>query len=407
VTDGLRERLRALPGMDRVLPALEGLPPAFLVGGAVRDLLRGARQVDLDVAMEGNTRDAAYELAERLGGHAVEHERFGTATVRADGLALDLARTRRERYLQPGALPVVEPAPLVDDLRRRDFTVNAMAVGLTGEDLGHLHDPLGGRRDLEARLLRVLHEVSFLDDPTRLLRGVRYEARLGFAFDPDTEKLAREAASNGALATVSGHRVGEELLALLGDQSAPAAVRRLVELGLAEALHPALDPDPELVASAQLGRSETGADPALAALAAFVARDPDELADWVESLDLPREARQAVLDAAREAPMLAPAIKGEIADSELWFLLSGRHRETLALTLALGAPGGPVLRFLSELRDVRLEITGDDLVAAGVDPSPAVGLALKETLRRKLDGEVAGRDEELRFALDVARGAEE
>src|SRR3954447_10430159 len=180
MVDDLGERIRALPGADRLLPALEGLAPAWLVGGAVRDLLLGAASVDLDVAIEGDAREVARELAARLGGEAVEHERFGTATVRADALTVDLASPRRESYAHPGALPEVEPAPLDEDLARRDFTVNAMAAALDSERLGELRDPHGGRGDLEAGVIRVLHPKSFIDDPTRLLRAVRYEARFGF-----------------------------------------------------------------------------------------------------------------------------------------------------------------------------------------------------------------------------------
>ena len=174
----LRERVRRVPGIERLLPALEGLPPAYLVGGAVRDLLRGADAVDLDLALEGDARTVSRALAERLGGVSREHARFGTAVVRADGLSVDLATTRRETYPEPGALPDVEAASLGEDLERRDFTVNAMALGLTGDDLGHLYDPAGGVSDLASGIIRVLHERSFIDDPTRLLRALRYEARL-------------------------------------------------------------------------------------------------------------------------------------------------------------------------------------------------------------------------------------
>src|SRR5947208_4493518 len=152
--DELGERIRALPGADRLLPALDGLAPAWLVGGAVRDLMLGGTSVDLDVAIEGDAREVARELAARLGGEAREHERFGTATVRAGDLVVDLASTRRETYAQPGALPAVEPASLDDDLGRRDFTINAMAASLDEARIGELRDPRGGRRDLEARVVR-------------------------------------------------------------------------------------------------------------------------------------------------------------------------------------------------------------------------------------------------------------
>src|SRR4051794_21444038 len=152
--DALRERLRAVPGMERLLPLLVALPPVHLVGGAVRDLLLEEQAVDLDLAVEGDAVGVAQELADLLDGRSVRHERFGTATVTAaDGFSFDLAATRRETYPEPGALPRVKPASLEEDLGRRDFAVNAMAIGLGGDDLGHLRDPLGGVDDLEAGVL--------------------------------------------------------------------------------------------------------------------------------------------------------------------------------------------------------------------------------------------------------------
>ena len=400
----LAERVRALPGLDVLLPALEGLPPAYLVGGAVRDLLRGADSVDLDVAIEGDAIGAARALAERLGGQAAkEHDRFGTATVRAGELAADLATTRRERYEHPGALPLVEPAPLADDLARRDFTINAMALGLSGEDLGRLHDPHGGSDDLDAGVVRILHHRSFLDDPTRLLRAVRYETRLDARMDDETEARAREAAQEGALATVSGPRIRDELMDLLREQEAPTGLARLGDLGLDRALDPALAADPELAAAAALGSAETGAERDLAALAALVSKAPDELEPWVERLGLGRSDRERVLAAARQGPELVRALGAELPPSAAHALLRCEPPETLALALAYGAPPEPIHRFLADLRDVRLEVTGDDLVEAGIEPGPAIGRALEETLRGKLDGEVSGREEELALALEIAR----
>jgi tRNA nucleotidyltransferase (CCA-adding enzyme) len=335
----------------------------------------------------------------------VEHERFGTATVRAGDLVLDLATTRRERYPAPGALPEVEPALLADDLVRRDFTINAMAVGLSGDDRGRLHDPHGGLKDLADGTVRVLHPASFVDDPTRLLRAVRYESRLGFHMDADTERLAREASTGPGFGSVSGKRVRDELMDLLREPEAPAAVGRLRELGLERALHPSLRADAELVASAQLGCAETGADPGLAALAALTASDPAGSAPWVEELQLTRDERDAVMRAAERAPALVPAVNDDLSPSALRDLLGGEPPEALALALGLGARAQPLLRWAGELRHVCLEISGDDLVAAGVPESPALGAALEETLRRKLDGalEGHGRDAELRAALELAR----
>jgi tRNA nucleotidyltransferase (CCA-adding enzyme) len=403
-TADLRERIRRLPRMERLLPALEGLPPTYLVGGAVRDLLRGADHVDLDLAVEGDARSVARALAERLGGTAREHERFGTATVRAGDLAFDLAATRTETYDEPGALPRVAEAELAEDLKRRDFSVNAMAVALAGDDLGHLYDPHGGLADLEAGLVRILHQGSFLDDPTRLLRAVRYETRLGFRMDEETERAARAAIAEDAMSTVSGARVRDELMDLLAEHEAPAAVERLRDLELTRALHPALDPDPELVASASLGAAAIGADRGLASLAALCASAPEELDLWLAGLHLDATARDAVSRAARVGSIFARDLRSrDHTPSELRELLGGEPPEALALALAHGAPADPILRWVTELSGVRLEIGGDDLLAAGVPEGPAIGRALDETLRRKLDGLVSGRDDELRTALELAR----
>jgi len=400
----LRERVRRLPGMERLLPALEGLPPAYLVGGAVRDLVLGGEPVDIDIAIEGDARSAARTIADRVGGSAREYERFGTADVIIPDQTFHLATTREEVYDAPGELPrVTQTTSLAEDLRRRDFTVNAMAIGLTGDDLGHLYDPHGGLGDLDAKTIRVMHDRSFVDDPTRLLRAVRYATRLGFALEPETERLAREAVAGDALGTVSGARIRDELMDLLRESDAAAGVELLRELELHTALHPDLDPDPELVASAALGAAAIGADRAVAALAAFVENAPEKLDLWLADLHLQAEQRDAASRAARVADRIAQALRErELTPSELRELLAAEPPEALALALALSAPSDPILRWVTELRGVGLEISGADLLAAGVPEGPAVGEALEETLRRKLDGFVSGRDQELEMALQVA-----
>jgi hypothetical protein len=222
--------------------------------------------------------------------------------------------------------------------------------------------------------------------------------------DSETERLAREAVAAGALATVSGPRVRDELLDLLAETELPAALERLRELGIDRALHPALDADPDLAAAAVLGSAETAADRALAALAALASRAPDDLEPWLDTLALGRGNRMRVVAAARQGPSLVPALRADPPASAVHALLRCEPAETLAVALAHGAPAGPIHRFLADLRDVHLEITGDDLLAEGVERSPAVGRALDETLRMKLDGRVSGREDELRTALAIARG---
>jgi tRNA nucleotidyltransferase (CCA-adding enzyme) len=405
----LSERLRALRGMDLILSALDGAPACYLVGGAVRDLLLGREPLDVDIAVEGDAEAVAERLAEALGGEVVAHERFGTATVVAGGVdAVNLAQTRRESYAEPGALPDVAPAGLSEDLGRRDFTINSIAAALAAGQVGTLNDPHGGLEDLQDGLVRVLHRGSFSDDPTRLLRAARYAARLGFALEADTERWARAAIAEGALGTVSGSRIRDELIDLLAEREAPRSAELLRDLGIDRALHPDLRADPELVASAKLGAAETGADPALTALAALAANrlggpDGEALAPWIDRLGLQSGDRDAVLGAAGRAPEIAEALRRELRPSQLRALLDGEPPEALALALALGAPAEPILDFVSRLSMVRLEIAGADLLAAGLSESPALGRALEQTLARKLDGEVDGREDELRVALEIAR----
>ena len=400
----LRERVRRMPGMERLLPALEGLPPAYLVGGGVRDLLRGAEPVDVDVAVEGDARSAARAVADRLGSGAREYERFGTATVETREGTYNFAGTRSETYDAPGELPRVAPASLEEDLRRRDFSINAMALALTGDDLGHLYDPCGGAADLERRVVRVLHERSFLDDPTRLLRAVRYAARLGFELDPETERLAREAVAADALSTVSGARIRDELMDLLRESDAPSGIERMRDLEIHSALDPELDPDPELVASAALGAAAIGADRGIAALAALVENAPEALDLWLADLHLLAEERDAASRAARVGPRIAASLRErELTPSELRELLAREPLEALGRARARRAPAEPLQRGVPALRGVGLEISGADLLEASVPEGPAIGRALDETLRRKLDGLVSGRDEELETALQLAR----
>src|SRR5215218_7763484 len=227
--------LRAAPGAEIVLAAVAQEPRAYVVGGAVRDALLGRVPRELDLVVEGDAVAVARRAAERVGGALTVHDRFGTATVLADGYAFDFAAARRERYAAPGALPEVElGASIEEDLARRDFTVNAIAVAVVD---GRVASVPHAEADLRAGLLRVLHDASFADDPTRLLRLARYSARLGFEAEPHTAALAAAAGFDG----VSGERLGAELRLLLQEPQ-PAALEALARH--APALLPGLAPDP-------------------------------------------------------------------------------------------------------------------------------------------------------------------
>lgn len=203
----------------------------YLVGGTVRDLLLSRPEVDLDLAVEGDGLLFARELARQLGGRAVFHERFLTATVYWSGERVDVVTARREYYPRPGALPEVEAATLEADLARRDFSVNAMALPLMARDLGEILDPFGGREDLARQILKVLHRDSFCDDPTRLLRGVRFATRLKFNLEEETCSLAREALAGGYLNLIEPERFWQEFILLLKERRPVAAWESLIDLG--------------------------------------------------------------------------------------------------------------------------------------------------------------------------------
>ena len=243
------ERLHALPGGDALLALAAERDDVELVGGAVRDLLLGATPRELDVVVGGDqwafTQAApsfARDLAARLGvlASANEHERFGTALVEWNGGRIDVATRRAESYPAPGALPEVRAGTEEEDLERRDFTVNAIAVRLGGERRGQARAVPDALSDLEEGRLRVLHEQSFSDDPTRLLRMARYSARLGFEVEEHTAALAAAAIATRALDTVSGARIGAELRLALAEADAVASLAALSELGVLSALHPRL-----------------------------------------------------------------------------------------------------------------------------------------------------------------------
>lgn len=380
--------LRSSRAGARLLAALGApeAPPAALVGGAVRDLLLGREPRELDVVVEG----PLDPIAEALGGVRVDHDRFGTARIAVEGDEYDLAQARSETYARPGALPDVRPATLEEDLRRRDVTVNAIALRPDGT----LVAVPGALDDLAAGLLRVLHDASFLDDPTRLWRMARYQARLGFTVEPHTAALAAAAVADSALDTVSGPRIGAELRLALGEPDPDAALLAAAEL----ALLPAAVVPPGPVLDVARGLLPAGGRPDLLTLAAWsTGAEPVGLRTWLDALAFSADDRDVVLAAAAAPGRLAfPARPSALAAA-----LRGAPVEAVALAAAAGGPDAATAarRWLDELRHVRLEIGGDDLLAAGVVAGPALGLRLDRALAARLDGDAPDRTAQLDVAL--------
>ncbi|HEY5427815.1 MAG TPA: hypothetical protein VIK04_01755 [Solirubrobacteraceae bacterium] len=400
--DDLLDRLATLPAAAPLLARLRASDGVYLVGGAVRDLLLGTEPLDLDLVVDGELEP----VTAQLGTPVRSHDRFTTATVLLDGFSYDVARARRERYVRPGALPTVAPATIDEDLRRRDFTINALALGLGGADRGRLLAVTGGREDLECRRLRVLHDASFADDPTRLLRLARYAGRLGFAIEQRTRELAATAVADGTPGTVSGPRLGAELRLLAAEPDPVGAFLSLASLGADEAILPGFgirdDARAELAHRALALLPADGEAPDTVIATAAIERVPDALARQLDEWGFPAGRRDRIAATVRGARALARALHDARRPSAIAAAAASAPPELVALAGAIG-PEAPARRWLDELRHVTLEIDGDDLLGAGVARGPAIGAGLAGALAAKLDGCATGRDQELAEALRAAR----
>lgn len=389
---------------------------AYLVGGVVRDLCLGREAGDLDVVVEGDALGLASELVRQgVAARARLHARFGTATLwLEDGLRVDLARSRSERYPAPAALPEVAQATLRDDLARRDFTVNALAADLAPNRFGRIVDPFGGRKDLERGAIRALHENSFHDDPTRALRAARFAARLGFRIEPTTARWIARAARDGAFAALSAARLRRELELLLEEDAAPRAVRMLDRLGVLAAVHPELRADAgtarALARALQLARWLERAQPQVRVSRAVVGLGVLGMGlsragrtALVSRLRPSRRARVLLLEGSDTARAIARRLGRErIRPSEIHAVCSREAPEALLLAAAT-APGSSVAAvvklYMARLRHARPDITGADLLQAGIQPGPAIAAALEAALAAKLDGRARGRGDQWRVAL--------
>jgi tRNA nucleotidyltransferase (CCA-adding enzyme) len=361
----LGDQVESLSAIDQLRQIAERVS-AYLVGGVVRDLLLGREVTDLDVAIEGDV-----ETLSDLPGFTLERDGlFLTGRLEQGDLKIDVAQTRAESYPAPGALPEVRPASITEDLARRDFTVNAMAFPVNGDR--ELLDPHEGLDDLRAGLLRVLHEGSFIDDPTRAVRAARYAARFGFELEPETARLLREA----DLSTVSEDRIEGEFRRIAAEEDPAAALRLIVEWGVLASLDP-------------------GAPDRVAEVTSLASAPP--WSDWVDRELAVMLAIVRPLPQIRELAASTPERPSEAARlAEPW------DPAQLLVARALGAEW--LDPYAAEWRHVKPEITGDDLLAEGILEGPAVGRGLDAALSGKLDGEISGRDEELRIALAAARG---
>jgi tRNA nucleotidyltransferase (CCA-adding enzyme) len=340
-------------------------------------------------------------LARRLGGEVVSRSEFGTAKLSVGDVELDLVAARRETYESPGALPTVSPGDIADDLARRDFSVNAMAVSLGPDDWGRLLDPHGGREDLAALVLRVHHDGSFVDDATRILRAVRYMARLGLGLEAGTARLLRRDLHH--LDGISGDRVRHELVRMLDDDAFLRALSLARELGVLAAVHPALDASPELLERLSAAtEGHTIGNLALFAALTYGA-EASLLPGLVRRLNMDSEWARVVRDMASAKAAIPVLASLDIRASRIHSALRRIHPTTIqscAMATDDDTARGVMERYLAELRYVAPTLNGSDVMALGVPGGPLVGEALEALLSARLDGEITTREDEERLVRD-------
>lgn len=421
VVANLAGRLGEL-GLDDLLRQVQAVAAGergvYLVGGAVRDLLLGEPGFDVDLAVEGDGIAFAVDLAARLRGHVRPHEKFGTAVVvygsGARRQRVDVASTRSESYEHPAALPKVEHAGIRSDLARRDFTINAMAVSLKPESFGNLLDYFGGLADLDGRRIVVLHNLSFIEDPTRILRAIRYESRYGLRMDEHTLNLARACCAMDLVGDLSSARLRDELIALLDEERVDFSLRRIEELGIAPSVHGRMKVGSRTRALVKAGDAKRGAHglddevPRWRLRLIWLLRDlePEEIVTWAVRMRLRRSDVEVLERALVVGRRLAERLARGPSEAELYELAAGEPPEAVVAAMVLdedGVAAGRLGHYLDVSRHVRLEVGGDDLLALGFDASPRMGEVLRSVLHLKLNGVVHGREAELAAAERMRR----
>jgi tRNA nucleotidyltransferase (CCA-adding enzyme) len=377
----------------------------YLVGGVVRDLLLGYPNFDLDVVVEGDAVKLAQQVAETGRVKLLAHHRFGTAKLRYEDSVVDLATARKETYARPGALPAVTPGTLEDDLIRRDFSINAMAMSVAANDYGELIDPHRGKTDLEHRLIRVLHPKSFSDDATRILRGVCYEQRLGFEFEARTARLLERDVP--MLDTISGDRIRHEVEHIFDEKRPELVIKRLGDLGALHRINPSLRGDGWISERFDKARrlKKPIQLPSLYFCLLIYSFSEDEIKQLLTRLNIPAQLSRTMRDTLRLKIKLPHLDKPSLKPSEIYYLL--REYEPVAVQINAIATESSAAHchlqlFLTKLRYVRTAIDGEELKKLGIPAGPAMGKVLEVLHRAKLDGEVRTRADEKKLVLSLS-----
>jgi tRNA nucleotidyltransferase (CCA-adding enzyme) len=403
---------------------------AYLVGGFVRDLLLRIENLDIDIVIEGDGILFAEKFAERFSGRVKSHKKFGTAVViipsipplqkgGKGGFKIDIATARMEYYEHPAALPIVETSSLKNDLYRRDFTINTLAISLNKKEAWSLIDFFGGQRDLKERAIRVLHNLSFVEDPTRVFRAIRFEQRFNFSIGKQTMALMENAVKKDLFNHLSGSRVYIELVLMLKEREPIKIIKRMHELSLLKFIHPKIVYSEamkelffnigEVISWHHLSfmeREDGEAEGWFIYLMGLIDElKDDEIMDVSIRLSLSEryknkamESREQINTAYKnifslgEASTLKPSqiytIFAPLSLEALLFMMAKMPQERIKKAISL---------YLTKLRFVEIEINGDDLVGMGMERGPEIGSALKAVKDARLDGLIKNRDEEMEF----------
>ena len=380
--------------------ATSGPQAIYLVGGPIRDALLGRPVADLDFVVEGDGPQLAKEMAAELGGEVIVHSRFGTASVVMAETRVDVVTARRETYSHPAALPDVTPGAIADDLRRRDFSINALALPLS-DSRPQVLDLHGGIEDMGRGLIRSLHPDSFVDDPTRIFRAVRYEQRLGFSIEDKTFEQLKAAVARGHIASLTPDRVRHELERILQEDQPGPALQRLATLGVLAAIHSSLsDPQVEarLTAVADLSPGQKRPPDPLVYLSALAyPLSTDQAEGVIHRLNMPIHWAQVVRDTVQAKGLESTIADQSLTPASLARLLDGFCPEALWAVSRLTGSTTAARRlneYFTELRGTTPVLSGSDLLAMGVPQGPLVGRLLQELRDAKLDGRVSTERQE-------------
>ncbi|MCL2281439.1 MAG: CCA tRNA nucleotidyltransferase [Dehalococcoidia bacterium] len=373
----------------------------YLAGGAVRDILLEYQATDIDLVLEGDAIAIAQQLAAETSNNIILHTEFLTAKLQLPSFNLDLASARRESYPHPGSLPIVHPADISTDLRRRDFSINAMAISLNEESYGQLLDECDGLTDIHNQLIRVLHTQSFRDDATRMWRAVRYEQRLGFQIESTTKVLLQQ--SLHMLNSISGERLWYELECIFGEKLPEKTLSRAGELGLLHYIHPQIDSHNLLGTWYDQARQMSlPQKPEIGLyLALLLYRlEAEECEKVAKLLKLNKNLSRTLRDSAKIKGSAALLDDITLPPSFIYHTLCSYDATAIKASL-IASTAENVRRhiqlYLEQLRYVKPILSGKDLISLGIKPGPNINALLNHLLDARLDGKTSSREDEIRL----------